>query len=275
MRLLRLGRIFAVVLAPVLFGQNGAAETAGGGPDRFGLTYEVYSGGFHVLSVDLELALSDQRYDATTRLHTVGVFGWLLSWSQVSRSAGIIRRDAVAPVSHRSFGEFRGRRRATEIDYEAGEVSAVRLDPPPHEDEDRDEVSEAMRREGVDPISALLGAIHRISAGDPCDGRLRVFDGRRRYDLVLTDRGTRPLGESRISAFAGDAVQCDFVFQPIAGHIRRVVDPEIAKRRIRSGRVFVAHAGGPLVMPVRVEIDGDWGMTIAHLSAVRDAAAPE
>ena len=76
--------------------------------------------------------------------------------------------------------------------------------------------------------------------------------------------------ETRYSIFAGEAVQCDFVYEPIAGHNRRRADPETrGKRGVQSGRVYAAVATGSLVMPVRIEIDGDWGMTVAHLRDVR------
>jgi hypothetical protein len=239
-------------------------------PSRVNLTYEVYSGGFHLLTVGLDLALADDRYDVTTRLQTAGFLSWFISWSQVSASEGTIGKDAMAPQRHRSEALVRGRQRSVEIDYENGVISAVRVNPLPADDEARDEVPVALQREAVDPMSAILGAVRQLSAGGSCDGRLAVFDGRRRYDLVLTDRGRREMPETRYSIFAGEAVQCDFAYEPIAGHMRRRADPENAnKRAVQSGRVYAAVATGTLVMPVRVEIDGDWGITVAHLREVR------
>ena len=142
-------------------------------PGRVSLTYEVYSGGFHLLTMDLDLALGDERYGITTRMQTAGFLSWFLSWSQVSASEGTIRNDAMAPLRHRSEGTVRGRRRSVEIDYEKGMVSAVRVDPPPAEDEERDEVPVLDAARGsVDPMSAILGAVQRLSAGRGCGGRL-------------------------------------------------------------------------------------------------------
>ena len=236
--------------------------------DRMNLLYEVYSGGFHVLNFELDLALAPERYDVTARINSAGFVGWFLSWRQVSESRGQLGRDTVAPELHRSQAEFRGRKRSVEIDYDAGKVGDVRVQPPAREDEGRDEVSVERRREAMDPISSILGAIRRLSAGEGCGGRLPVFDGRRRYDLVLTDR-SRGQGLPQLAGAASDRIQCDFVYEPIAGHNRRDADPETKdKRRIQSGRVF-AERNGSLIVPVRIEIDGDWGMTIAHLREVR------
>jgi hypothetical protein len=236
--------------------------------DRMNLYYEVYSGGFHVLNFELDLALAPERYDVVARINSAGMVGWFLPWRQVAESRGLLGPESVLPELHRSEAEFRGRRRSVEIDYDGGKVEEVRVDPPAQEDEGRDEVPPERRREAMDPISSILSAIRRISAGQGCGGRLPVFDGRRRYDLVLTERGTRPAGQ-QLAGAPSDRIRCDFVYEPIAGHERRDADPETrGKRRVQSGRVF-AERSGSLVVPVRVELDGDWGMTIAHLREIR------
>jgi hypothetical protein len=247
-----------------------AAPPAAASSDRMSLLYEVYSGGFHVLNFELDLALAPESYDVTARINSAGVVGWFLAWRQTSESQGRLSPDAVSPVVHRSQAEFRGRRRSVEIDYDAGKVGDVRVEPPAREDEGRDEVPAERRREAMDPISSILSAIRRISAGQGCGGRLPVFDGRRRYDLVLTERG-RAADRPQLAGGPSGRIQCDFVYEPIAGHNRRDADPETRdKRRIQSGRVF-AERSGALIAPVRIEIDGDWGMTIAHLREIKRA----
>lgn len=253
-------------LAALALSTAGSRATAS--QDRMSLLYEVYSGGFHVLNFELDLALAPESYDITARIDSAGFVGWFLSWHQVAESQGRLSPDAISPVSHRSQAEFHGRRRSVEIDYEAGTVGDVRVEPPAREDEGRDEVPVERRRDAMDPISSILSAIRRISAGQGCGGRLPVFDGRRRYDLVLTERSRGP-GLPQLAGAASEKIQCDFVYEPLAGHNRRDADPETRdKRRIQSGRVF-AERNGALIVPVRIEIDGDWGMTIAHLREVK------
>jgi hypothetical protein len=263
---------FACAAAILAIAATAAVPATAATADRMNLVYQVYSGGFHILNFELQLALAPERYDVTTRMRSAGFVGWFMSWKQEAGSQGLFGQDGVSPIQHRSEGEFRGRRRSVEIDYDAGKVNAVRVDPPPQDDDGRDEVPVERRREAIDPISAILSAIRRISAGQGCGGRLPVFDGRRRYDLVLTDRTNRAPGLPQLAGAPADRVQCDFVYERIAGHERREGDPETKdKRRIQSGRVF-AERNGTLVVPVRIEIDGDWGMTIAHLREVkRDA----
>lgn len=259
----------AVLLAAVALSDPAPASVAPS--DRMSLLYEVYSGGFLVLNFQLDLALAQESYDVTARINSAGFVGWFLSWRQVSESQGRLSPNGVSPTQHRSQAVFHGRQRSVEIDYDAGKVGDVRVQPPASDDEGRDEVTVERRREAMDPISSILNAIRSITAGQGCGGRLPVFDGRRRYDLVLTDRSNRTPGLPQLAGAPTQQVQCDFVYEPIAGHDRRNADPETkGKRRIQSGRVF-AERTGALVVPVRIEIDGDWGMTIAHLREIKRA----
>ena len=68
-----------------------AAEPAGGAPGEAELNYEVYAGGLHVLTFDLDLKIATQSYDLTARYGSTGFFGWLIPWTSVS-----VATEAVA-----------------------------------------------------------------------------------------------------------------------------------------------------------------------------------
>lgn len=243
-------------------------------PVRLSLAYEVYSGGFHVVAFDLDLALMAQTYDVTARMRTTGLLSWVLDWTHVYRSTGGLAGPGLDPRHHRSDGMFRGRPRLVEIAYTGGEASTIRVVPPLHDDGDREEVTPEQRRGALDPISAILALVRAVSDGRGCEARVAVFDGRRRYDMNFTDRGLHPLRETRYSAFAGTARQCEFEFVPIAGYVQRRAENENT-RRLESGRAWLAPVvSGAPAAPVRVELDGNWGLTVGHLREVRGVETP-
>jgi hypothetical protein len=264
--------VIGLALGAFAAGAVAAAEPVAA--SRVDLAYEIYSGGFHVLSLDLDLGVGAAGYDVTAKYRTTGVVGWLFPWKSVARSEGAVGPHGMEPRHHRTVGEFRGRTRTVEIDYHDGEVAAVRLDPAPSDDEERDEVPAALRRGALDPMTAILGMVRVVSDGRTCDGRLPVFDGRRRYDFVVRSKGEQKLAPSSLSSYSGTALRCDFDYEQIAGHWRRRNPDESQRSRIRTGRAWLAPVipGAP-VTPVRVEIDGDWGMTIAHLRSYQRSAA--
>ena len=244
------------------------AETPG-----VALSYDVYRSGFNVLSLQLEIGLHPRTYTVVSRLKTAGVVAWLFDWSQVAESAGAVTAAGLVPLRHSAVGLFRGRQRLIEIDYREGRISAVRAEPKASDDDDRDEVSEGSRAEASDPMSSILNLVRSVNAGNGCAGRLPVFDGRRRYDIVFADRGPALIEPSSYSIFSGEAALCAFVFEPVAGHVRRGASEESNARRLQTGRVWLAPVldGAPSA-PVRIELDGGWGMTMVHLIGVQRAA---
>ncbi len=228
--------------------------------ERVNLDYLVYFGGLNVLKVGIELGLTPERYDLAARSQTVGITGFLAPWISLATSRGGIDGDRVEPLQHRVDAEFRGQPRTIAIDFIDGEVSHVALHPPAST-HPRDEIPPALRRGALDPASALFALVRVMGEGKGCAGRVPVFDGRRRYDVVVVEKGAETLAPNDYSAFQGEAIRCDFHVEPLV-----VAAPE-NKRRFRSGRAwFAAVLPGRPVVPVRLEVDGDYVQTLVHLS---------
>lgn len=232
--------------------------------DRVALTYEVYSGGFHVMNLELEIGLAPESYELTARYRTVGLLSWVLPWNSVARSEGRVQNGAVQPVFHRVQGKVHGRDRWVQIAYRDGMVDQVDIYPPPSDDWDREAVSEEARRYAADPMSVIMAALHDLKVSGECRGNRAVFDGRRRYDIEFNEGGYQRLERSSRNIFEGDARQCGFIYRPVYGYVRYQADPTIKYQR--NGRVWLASvvAGSPIV-PVLLEMDSTFGSTLIHL----------
>jgi hypothetical protein len=103
-----------------------------------------------------------------------------------------------------------------------------------------------------------------------------VFDGRRRYDVVVAEYGPETLAANDYNNFSGTALRCDFHVEQIAGYDIKTANPDMRKQRFRTGRAWFAEVlpGRPAV-PVRVEVDGDLAVTLVHLRGVRPAGIEE
>jgi hypothetical protein len=234
--------------------------------DRLSLAYDVYMGGLKIIDFGLDLDLKSEAYAIRSTVKTVGFIGWLMPWSQVAVSEGTLAGLETRPLRHRTEGKFRDRPRLVEIDYRDGHVVNVVVMPPPVDDGGRDVVPDEMRRGTRDPMSTILAALRQLDESGSCSRTLPVYDGRRRYDLIFTDRGGKMLQASSYGRFSGAAQQCDFEYVPLRGHERRNPDPATQARQLRKGRTFLANVlPGATRTPVRIEVDGDWGDTVAHL----------
>jgi hypothetical protein len=237
--------------------------------ERVTLNYAIYFGGLHIVDLETAVDLAPSTYEVQTQVKTVGFAQWATEFRMASRTEGLVDGLQLQPHRHRVNSEFRGRSRSTAIDFNAGEVADVRLIPALRADERRNEVPRAMMRGTTDPTSALLAMTRRIAATQGCAGRVSVFDGRHRYDVVVVERGNEELPRIEGSVFSGPALRCDFTVEPLGGYDLRSTDPEQARRRFHGGRAWFAELipGRPAV-PVRLQIDGELASALVYLRAV-------
>ena len=131
--------------------------------------------------------------------------------------------------------------------------------------DDREPVSEHMRRGTLDLMSAIIGLIARLHRNEPCDGIFRVFDGRRRYDLIAKSLGNKTIPPNRYTPFSGAAIKCRLSINKIAGF--KKLDSSDWKGLDRSARVGM---GRPFVdvppVPIRLMLETPIGGLVAHLT---------
>lgn len=255
---MRHGRLLALAVVLVLAGVASAAE-----PGAV-LEYEVRYGPLQVLALRTTARFDHDRYDATTEVRTVGVVALLFPWSSASDSHGVRAAGGMRPLRFHAAGEYRGMRRLAEIDYDAGGGVHAHVDPPAEAD-DRDPVPAALQQATVDPLTASLAA---VASG--CRGTLRVFDGRRRYDLVLSDLGEADTPASRHTLYAGRAQHCRALIAPLGGFWRS----EPRDERPTQIDFWVAPPRPDLIaVPVYLELSASRGTLAVHLSAVEPLAA--
>ncbi len=241
----------------------------GAGSPRLVLSYEAFRVGLHVVDseLDLDLDLGAGSYELKAKFETIGIARWFMPWRSTSFTQGVITGVGLEPRRHRLEGEWQGSPRRVAIDYARGDVEA-RVEPT-QAVEMREQVPANLRRATVDPASAVLDLLRRVSAGGECDGTYGVFDGRRRFDLFVRDRGQALSAEAQSAVFSGETRVCEFVIKPIAGYAKLDDLDDNDWRRPRSGRAWIGRVvpGAPLA-PVRIEIESKWGTTTVSLKQV-------
>jgi hypothetical protein len=112
--------------------------------------------------------------------------------------------------------------------------------------------------------------VARGSNPNPCDRRLPIFDGKERFDLVLSYKGQMKVNEQQPSGQPAIAHVCRVKYQPIAGHkvdtensFMATTDAiEVALRPIPSANVLIPYqitiptlVGYATLVSKRVEIE--------------------
>jgi hypothetical protein len=238
--------------------------------DGVALDYQVRYGPLQILEMHNTTRISDGRYEARSEMRTVGMVSLLFPWTASSSTNGRGSGTALTPEAHRTRGELRGTARSVAIDY-SGDGNVTTAVTPAADSDERDPVPAALQQHTIDPLTAGLAAVN-----SGCQGRLRVFDGRRRYDMVLTDRGEAEVPSSSHNIYKGRARLCRVSIAPLAGFWRRNVQEDYRPSQLDAW--VAVPAPGVIPVPVYLELTAPRGTLGIHLSGARviaDVAAED
>lgn len=236
-------------------------------PPPVTLHYDVRFGPVTILSLDTTIAVADTTYRSTTRMRTEGIVRLLYPWNAEAVSDGVRDGTTLTPRRHAADGVYRGEHRRVRIEYADDGAVVSRIDPPPDADA-RDGVPLDMQRATLDPLTASLAAVSR----QPCGGTLPVFDGRRRYDMRLEDKGDAEVEPARGGLYAGPARRCRATIVAYSGFWRS--DPRDSEVPTTLDYFVATPPGDVGPLPVYLELAGARGTLRIHLTGVQRVAEP-
>ncbi len=250
---------WAALSLPFLLAASPAAVPPAPGPGALTLRYDVYARGFPVLSLDFYLDESAAAYEVAGVVRTQGVLGLVSDFTLRTESRGAIAADTLRPSVHDSARRARRKERRAHLDFRHDGSVVAALSPPEdagHKLPTADEVVDT-----VDPLTAILAIGHAVAQTGSCRVKVPVYDGRRRYDLVLADDGMERLASSE----RGKPVElrrCALDMVKLAGFSS---DRDRAPHT-DHGKVWIMpspRAGVP-PLPARIEFHSDWGPIIVQ-----------
>ncbi len=234
-------------------------------PQGFSLTYDAYMSGLKALTLQFDLAVdaasdaSTADYRAAVEIETSGLVSAFVGWRLEATSRGQLSDAGVQPEIHRT-ANFRGdKARRLTIDYGDDGTLAVRRQPSVEED-DREPVPVTEIAGTIDPMSALTQALMLAKDGSVCPPLIRIFDGRRRYDLKTEPLAEKIFTRSRVATYEGPALGCRITFEKIAGF----KEPENSDDDLATIELWMSDLlGNGVWVPVRLAMER--GRMMVHL----------
>jgi hypothetical protein len=211
------------------------------------LTYDVYLGGLHIFTFDVDMALQPDRYRVTAEGATQGMVGWLYEWQTKLAAEGLDRNGRIEPRRYDVESNWQGNQRAVRLGFaEEGRYDLQRTPPPEPDPDIEGGLPETLPKGIVDPLSLAVAASRVLQENGRCDQTLPVFDGQRRYDLTLTHIDQATLPPSEYSAYHGPSVRCSFSMKRISGF----------RKSWRTKRQVAADASPPTIWlaPIREDL---------------------
>ena len=202
--------------AASLSAPSAAAEAA---PVRVvDLTYDVYLGGLHIFTFDVDMTLQPDRYRVTAEGGTRGLIGWLYKWDTKLAAEGRERNGRIEPRRYVAETDWQDNQRTLHLGFAEGGYYDLRQTPPPEHDPDIvGGLPETLPAGTVDPLSFAIAASRALEENGHCGQTMPVFDGRRRFDLIVKHVGATMLPPNSHSIYQGPAVRCSFSMKRISG----------------------------------------------------------
>ena len=264
----RLLLVSSLCLLPTL--AHGQAAPAMGEPQAqspsstIQLVWQVYLGGFNLGNIGLKTSFTGNSYSAVSKLKTAGVVNSFYEAVIDASSNGTVAGGGLQPVKYNSNTNNEKQNQKVDLSYTG---SGIDLFADPAYNTERFPVSADQKRGTLDPLSGIVFALSAVSqsSSKPCGDTVRVFDGRRRYDIELKYEGQDKLKSD--GGYSGPAIKCTVTYKQLAGF----------KPNLNKGKTlpvitawfasFDSTTGGPVkkfVVPVKIMTDTPYGVALGH-----------
>lgn len=234
------------------------------------LTYVGYLGGAPVLSLGANISVpdgskpQDGAYIVTADIATTGNLAMLYPFTQSLKASGALKGHRPHPASYRSDMQVWNRRESIALTYGANGNVGIEANPLTRQ-------AQMAQQQGyangtMDPASLMVAVASAFAQTGTCGGRYALFDGARRYDLVLEQGGFADLDPTANGYYAGSATECTATPELVAGFQQSAMQANLYPQ---SARLWLAPAiaGFPSV-PVRIVAQSQFGEMTLELTQV-------
>jgi hypothetical protein len=248
-----------VLLATMADAGSGRALAQGRLDATYGVTLSGIPIGYGSWTIDVqEDQFTAAASGATTGLLRVFASGQGNSVARGTMSGGV-------PVSSTYASSIVAYKRSDEVRvlFSGGNLKDFLADPPTVPSPDRVPLTEALRKNVSDPMTASLIRVPGNGdtfAPEACQKTLPIFDGRMRYDLHLAFKRLDKVKAEK--GYQGTVVVCSVYFSPLAGHVpdRSAIKYLVAQRDMELW--LAPLAGTRLMIPYRASVPTPIGVGV-------------
>jgi hypothetical protein len=216
--------------------------------------YTISMTGVSIGEIAWRIEIGETLYSTSASGNASGVLSVLMSGEGAVAAKGSLAADRLNPSSYTSTITDDDGTITLQMTFADG-VATETITPQPPVHADRVPIADNDRRGVADPLSAVLlpaklggGAL----AASDCNRTLKIYDGRRRYDLALAYGRIDKITVAR--GYSGPILVCSVVLQPIAGYRADSMIVKYVAGRRNMELWFAPIAGTSIIAPVRVQM---------------------
>ena len=235
-----------------------------GNAQNWNLDIKGYLSGFKVGIASGKFTKNNDKILLEIKAETVGITKLLFPWEQTIIVEALLLQKEIKPIFYR-IDDLREKTKKGHMELTFKNDLAVVTSAMPSiiSDTRRKPVPKELIKNILDPASAIIAIGYMSGIANKCDHKIKVFDGRRRFNLLTEDMGIEELTPSVFTDSSGKALKCKFFIKKIAGYS----DKEL-KKHPKSGYIWLQKLENSNIMmfPVKVQMAIGKGYFVTHLS---------
>jgi hypothetical protein len=211
------------------------------------------------------------RYRVSFQVRSLGMIEAVARIRIAWQAEGTAKGGRALPAAFDQTNTFRGNARKVALRYAGNGAAPTVAIAPPESPGKRPPVPEALKRNTVDPLTAVFGAVTTPMDAKPCVYSAQVFEGMRRTDIAFAYGRADRTSRLAPSGLPAESVVCLLHVKRLAGYEDRAFknqpEPmppaEIAIVRLPSAGIwlpvsldFASRVGPISARLVRVRVDG-------------------
>jgi hypothetical protein len=237
--------------------------------------YEATLSGIAVGKGTWTIEIGDDVFSASAQGGSAGLLKAFSGGSGSGASQGRVVNGALVSSAYVATTTTSKKSETIRLNLANGGVKDFSIDPVPPVDADRIVVTDAHRKNVLDPMTGSMIRVPgtgEVLTPDACRTGTGVFDGRLRYDLKLDFKRMETVKAE--NGYHGPAVVCAIYFTPVAGYIpdRPVIKWLASQRNMEVA--FVPIAGTRILVPFRMMIPTPLGPAMLEATTFVTTAAP-
>lgn len=185
---------------------------------RFEARYTISMAGISIGQATWAAQIGTEHYSAAASGRASGVLAALIHGEGNVAVRGDMKDGRLVPTGFTSDVTQDDERAKFKMSFDNGNVTAIDDETEPTV-KDRVPVTETHKHGVIDPVSGMLipvGGTGEVISKEACPRVVRIFDGRRRYDLGFTFKRIDKVKADK--GYAGPVAVCAMSLRAIAGH---------------------------------------------------------
>jgi Protein of unknown function (DUF3108) len=258
------------------------AESALVTPGRVTAIYHVTLGSFNLGDFRLTTTFHGEDYEMRGEGRFSVLQGLIYEWRGVTAGKGRVTSAGPEPEMYAfSYSDSAKEGERLRLTFSDGNVTDVTIVPRDRPIPNTIPVTPEQLEDVLDPMSgAFLSAKSDNPNGDlnVCNHTVPVFDGRQRFDLVVTPKRAVTIKRTTPTGYGGPAVICKVKFIPIAGYHPANPAVQLMAQTNEIEAWLVPLRGTNMYVPYRIVLPtlagyGTAEATSLQVSGVRRASA--